>query len=300
MRAIEKTSESSSASWAAPHAEALIFDEIATFQAFVRRSHPQWSDQVEQALRLIALNGIREPLTQAVIPADALQVSPPNFRESLSHLGVLSRHRAVLFLLEQRLASGQLPPLEQLDLYLPEAVTAFAALMQRLCPGCISSEYLPDPSDPQREHLRHEDLCRLSLEDACMDLVICNDLFEHLYDLPAALREIARVLRPGGQLIATFPFAYTHATSIVKARHRPGATPGVASQAELLCETEFHGNPVDPEQGSLVYQIPGWDVLDQARDAGLEGVAMNWVAAPSHGVVGQEIPAVLVMTARGV
>ena len=94
-----------------------------------------------------------------------------------------------------------------------------------------------------------------------------------------------------------FPFAYGCYETIVKARHRPGATPGVAAEAELLTEAEFHGNPVAPEQGSLVYQIPACDLLDQARAAGLNDPAIHWIAAPSYGVVGNEIPAVMVLLA---
>ena len=162
----------------------------------------------------------------------------------------------------------------------------------------MGSEYLPDPADPQRRFFPHQDLCALTLEDACLDLVLCNELFEHLYNLPAALAEIARVLRPGGYLVSTCPFAYNRADTIEKARHRPGATPGVAAEAELLMEPEFHDDPVHPEQGSLVYQIPAWDLLDQARQAGLSDPAIHWIAAPSYGVVGQEFPAVMVLVAR--
>jgi ubiquinone/menaquinone biosynthesis C-methylase UbiE len=37
--------------------------------------------------------------------------------------------------------------------------------------------------------------------DASFDVVICNNAFPHFHDKPAALREMARVLRPGGQLV---------------------------------------------------------------------------------------------------
>ena len=46
-----------------------------------------------------------------------------------------------------------------------------------------------------------------------------------------------------------------------------------------------------------MYQIPGWDLLDQARTAGLSDVHLRWIAAPSYGVLGQEIPAVIVLVA---
>lgn len=275
-----------------------MFTAFPAFQAHMQRSLPQWSAQVQQALRLIALNGILDPITQAPVPAAALRLNGGNYRESLEHNGCLSRHRAVLLVLQALLATGRIPPAEQLDLYCPEALTPFAAQLRQLFPRVLGSEYMPDPADPQRQHFPHQDLCELTLPDGCLDVVLCNELFEHLYNLPAALAEIGRILRPDGWLVSTFPFAYNRADTIVKARHRPGATPSVAAEAELLMEPEFHGDPMHPEQGSLVYQIPAWDVLEQARSAGLSNPAIHWIAAPSYGVLGQELPAVLVLTAQ--
>ncbi len=44
-----------------------------------------------------------------------------------------------------------------------------------------------------------------------MDVVLCTEVFEHLKDPVSAVREIARVLKPGGELILTAPFcSLTH------------------------------------------------------------------------------------------
>jgi SAM-dependent methyltransferase len=278
--------------------EHRIFADFPAFQAHMQATLPQWSAQVQQALRLIALHGILDPISRTPVPASALSLTGTNYRETLIHNGCLSRHRAVLLVLQELLAAGLIPPADPLDLYCPEAITPFAALLRQLFPHVLGSEFLPDPADPHRQHVPHQDLCALTLGDACVDVVLSNELFEHLYNLPAALAEIARILRPGGFLVSTCPFAYNRPDTIVKARHRPGANPGVAAEAELLMEAEFHGDPVHPEQGSLVYQIPGWDLLDQSRSAGLSDAAIHWIAAPSYGVLGQELPAVLVLVAR--
>jgi len=282
----------------APHVEHRCFTEFSAFQEHILRSQSGWDQQVQQSLRLLALNGMVDPFTGQQVPASSLQLIGNNYRESLQFEGCLSRHRAVLFLLKGLMAEQRIPPEAQLDLYCPEAITPFAARLRQLFPRLRSSEYLPDPTDPQRQNFDHQDLCNLSLDDGCVDLVICNELFEHLYDLPAALAEIARILRPDGYLISSFPFAYNSSDTIVKARHRPGSQPGLASEAELITDVEYHGDPVHPELGSLVYQIPGWDILDQARRAGLSDPAIHWIAAPSHGIVGQELPAVMVLLAR--
>ncbi len=45
----------------------------------------------------------------------------------------------------------------------------------------------------------------LPFDDAVFDIVVSNQVFEHVADMAPAVRELARVLRPGGVLIAVFP-----------------------------------------------------------------------------------------------
>jgi SAM-dependent methyltransferase len=49
------------------------------------------------------------------------------------------------------------------------------------------------------------DLERLDLPDAAFDAAVCAEVLEHLDDDAAALRELHRVLRPGGLLLLTVP-----------------------------------------------------------------------------------------------
>jgi ubiquinone/menaquinone biosynthesis C-methylase UbiE len=47
--------------------------------------------------------------------------------------------------------------------------------------------------------------------DAAFDAILCIEVFEHLPDPVAALREFSRLIRPGGELILTAPFcSLTH------------------------------------------------------------------------------------------
>lgn len=46
---------------------------------------------------------------------------------------------------------------------------------------------------------------RLPCGDGTYDLVLSNQVFEHVEDLDQVLAEIARVLRPGGRLLSLFP-----------------------------------------------------------------------------------------------
>jgi SAM-dependent methyltransferase len=265
-------------------------------QAFQRDFEAQWShlaQQVQTSLRLMALNGILDPLDDRPIAATDLEVEGSNFRETFRHGGLVSRQRAVLLLLRQRIEAGRLPRPEALRLYCPEAITAFAVRLRGLVAHYQGSEFLPDPQDPRRQQVRHEDLCQLSFDDRSFDVVVCNEVLEHVYDLPAALTSMARVLVPGGTLIGTVPFAYGQAEATVKALHL-----GRNQDPELLMEPEYHGDPVQAERGSLVYRIPGWEFLEQLREAGFEDPRIEAVHSPSHGILGAEIPWILVFMAE--
>jgi SAM-dependent methyltransferase len=235
--------------------------------------------------------GILEPITGEHIPPEAIQIQGPNYRESLVANGLLSRNRAVLVVLEQ--LYGSLQELAQQQIYLVEALSGFALWLRRQLGAerLVCSEYLQE-AEQRFSDIPHQDLCALSFGDATFDLVLCNELFEHVQDLELAFREIARVLRPGGRLVATCPLAFGQQEAIVKALHNPET-----GEAERLVEAEFHGDPVRPHLGSLVYRIPGWDVLEQLQGAGFSDARMHHVASWKHGVLGSDLPGVLVIEA---
>ncbi len=49
------------------------------------------------------------------------------------------------------------------------------------------------------------DITRIPIADGSFDVVLCTEVFEHIPDPIAALRELARLLKPGGALILTVP-----------------------------------------------------------------------------------------------
>jgi len=51
------------------------------------------------------------------------------------------------------------------------------------------------------------DICSIPQPDASFDVVLCSEVLEHLPDPAKVLNEFSRLLKPGGKLILTAPFA---------------------------------------------------------------------------------------------
>ena len=270
-----------------------IYREMEPFLARMRQEGASWPEQVQQRIRRLAIAGIHDPLSDHPIPPDHLEVSSANLRETILADGLNSRNRAELLVLRQLIEGGELPTLDRLRLYLTEAVTPFATYLKARIPHIRCSEYLPEPDHWLRGKVANRDIRRIGLPPAALQAVICNEILEHVQELPKALMGLADVLNLNGVLLATLPLAYGRKESVIKARWR-----GEGLEPELLTEPEWHGDPVQPEKGSLVYQIPGWEVLDQLRAAGFRDAALHAVSSDRYGVSGEELPIVFVLVAK--
>ena len=269
------------------------YKNLESFQQRLRSESAGWPDAVQRGIRTIAISGILDPLSDQPIPPEHIVVNGANLRETIEADGLNSRQRAELLILRRLIESGELPALEHIRLYMTEAVTPFARRLQARVPRIRCSEYLPEPDHWLRGKVAHRDIRRIGLPPAAMQCVICNEVLEHVEELEVSLPGIAEVLCLGGYLLATMPFAYGRYEHVVKARWR-----GEGLEPELLTEPEWHGDPVQPDKGSLVYQIPGWQLLDQLKAAGFREASLQAVSSTTYGVLGQELPIVFVLVAK--
>lgn len=167
--------------------------------------------------------------------------------------------------------------------YLTERVTRFFNWADRTFNHIelTGSEYLPD--EESRRHLPqdvpHEDVEELSFDTASLDLVVSNDVFEHINDPGRGARELARVLRPGGTVLLTAPMQYDRDESVTRARI-------VGGRLEHNLEPVYHGNPVDAEGGSLVFTDFGWDIVTLFRSAGFKRFDAQLYWSVLHGYLG--------------
>ena len=59
--------------------------------------------------------------------------------------------------------------------------------------------------DQRRCLISRADVARLPFKDGAFDAVICSEVLEHIPDNRKAVRELVRVLRPGGELVISVP-----------------------------------------------------------------------------------------------
>jgi len=209
----------------------------------------------------------------------------PKWRERLEcPCGLNNRIRASLYFL----ATLATDPATA-DIYVTEQVTALFKQLKQRYPLSIGSEFLRDGTprgDTNAVGLRHEDLTALTFDSGSFDLVLSFDVLEHVPDYRAALQEIARVLRPGGTLLASFPFDTNMAFTVTRA--------SIEADGSIThhLPPEYHGDPVD-NAGCLCYQVFGWSILDDLRAAGFADVRTVVYWSPEYGHIGTNLLQVL-------
>ena len=168
--------------------------------------------------------------------------------------GSIPRERALMRVIELHY-----PGFRQLDIHEAGAIPRGAsARLARDVAGYVVSQY--DPTIPfgsvhPTRGYRSEDLESQTFPDGSLDLVVTQDVLEHVFEPERALREIARTLRPGGAHVFTTPLVRGHA------RTRRRATRSADGTVSYDLPAEYHGNPMD-SGGSLVTFDWGYDICD--------------------------------------
>lgn len=125
----------------------------------------------------------------------------------------------------------------------------------------VLAEYFDDvAAGSLKDGIQCQNLEALTFKDGRFDLVISEDVFEHLKDYRRGFAEVFRVLKPGGYHIFTIPFYFDRRT-----RELFDLVDGAPVLRQPI---EYHG---DPLRGNIpCYTHFGYDLLDFLREAGYQ------------------------------
>ncbi len=128
--------------------------------------------------------------------------------------------------------------------------------LMKQCTAYVPSQYFADmaPGKVHASGCLNQDLENQTFDDESFDLVVTQDVLEHVFNPAKAFAEIARTLRKGGAHVCTVPLVQKSKAS------RARAAIGVDGITHMF-EPQYHGNPIDPS-GSLVTWDWGYDIVD--------------------------------------
>jgi SAM-dependent methyltransferase len=170
-----------------------------------------------------------------------------------SKCGSIPRERALMFCIER-----YYPNWKSLDIYESSPVSRGASVkLKKYCKHYLASQYFPDfpCGEIHPSGFRNENIENLTFRDESFDLVITQDVMEHVFDPAKAFTEIRRVLNPGGAHLFSVPLVNKERPSEVWAQKEANGN------IIFLKEPEYHGNPIS-EKGSLVTMHWGYDICD--------------------------------------
>lgn len=203
-------------------------------------------------------------------------INLPNWRERLEcpSCKMNNRQRLITSLIMKNVVDT-----DGTSIYFMEKVTPIFSWAKNFFKNSkvIGSEYL-DPAlkgGTVVNGIEHEDVENLSFSDECLNLIVSNDVFEHVPNYLKALSECYRVLKPGGVMLATIPFDPEKSSTEARATVRDGVI-------EHILQAQYHGNPLS-EEGSLVFSDFGWDILVSAKNAGFSDAFIEGYVAPEFG-----------------
>ena len=223
-------------------------------------------------------------------PADSDTNKPRvNWRETMKcrRCGLINRVRATYHYIEQALGLGEKLP----TVYISEQTTPLYTFLSNKIETMVGSEYLADSipfGSESKQGIRNETATALTFNDATIDAYLSFDVFEHIPDYEQAFREAYRVLKKGGKLILSVPFAGNSETNIIRAKQKSDGT------VEHLLPPEYHGDPVS-SKGVLCFQIFGWQMLDSLRKIGFVEANAYIYLSERNGYLG-DIPFIFMAT----
>lgn len=154
-------------------------------------------------------------------------------------------------------------------------------LLTRQCSGYVPTQLFPDVQlGESRNGMRCENLEAMTFPNQSFDVVITQDVMEHVFYPCRAYREVWRTLKPGGLYLHTTPIYSGMAESVRAAELDDDG------EVRHLMPPEYHGNPID-DAGSLVTFRFGRDLADKIAFWAPFSVEVTCFHDRQHGILGE-------------
>lgn len=254
---------------------------------------PEWRTQdawQSAVARTLAEETVPPPTSQIMAgecglcdSSKGFRYTPGDLREGLTCIECRcnARQRAAGMVLLDELATPTV------SVYITEQASPLFVALRRRLPRLRGSEFTSDLGQRLRlslwlarngvpDWIHRQDVTALSFPDAALDALISLDVLEHVPHFEKAIREFARVLRPGAPLVLTVPFYDDRFENETIAHVREDGS------IEHAGEPEFHGDPLSG--GVLCFHHFAWELLATMRAAGFSDAAACRAQDPARGL----------------
>lgn len=148
--------------------------------------------------------------------------------------------------------------------------------ISRFATHYTSSQYLPDvPLGSVHGGFRCENIESLTYSDQSLDIFVTQDVMEHVFDPAKAIRDIHRVLSPGGAHVFTAPKHKGLLQTVQRAKLTK------AGNVKHLLEAQYHGNPIGDGKALVTFDY-GYDF--EALLSEWSGVSVETVQTSNRGL----------------
>ena len=176
----------------------------------------------------------------------------------------------------------------------PNAHGLSAVLRSKFGANYIGTQFSPTIACGKVLPGRHE--VSVNLEDQCFtdssfDVVVTQDVFEHVMHPERAFQEIGRTLKPGGVHVFTVPTTSKMSPTFNALTEYNGTITAMTT-------LEIHGNPMDASGAPLVNQW-GYDIVDFISSVVDMETAVIYLDSPALGVVDSEYREVFISFKKG-
>lgn len=169
-----------------------------------------------------------------------------------SNCNSIPRERALMYIIEKLYTNYK-----SLNIHESSPCKRGASLkLEKECKNYIASQYFGEINKGKIINgYRNENLESQTFKDESFDLVISQDVMEHIFNPQVAFKEIARTLKLGGAYIFTVPLINKEKST------EQWAKLDDSNNVIFLKNEEYHGNPINPKGSPVTFHY-GYDIVD--------------------------------------